>query len=141
MVGGEESHELRHDFNANFARLVDVEMGPGSREIGLEIVSLGISFETFVGFENFGGGSSGGCLVHEELAVRGSIFVLSLKSVGLIMDLMKRSSEDSAKWAGTTLSYFLSSGPVPCSLASKNSPEWSEDSSSPSSSISVSESF
>ena len=40
----------------------------------------------------------------------------------MIIDLMKRSSEESANWTGRTLSYFLSSGPVPLSLASKKSP-------------------
>ena len=81
LVGGEESHELRHLVNANLTGLVHVEVSPGSWEVLGEVGGLLGSLESLVGLEDLSGGGSGGGLVHLEVSVRGSVLVLSLKGV------------------------------------------------------------
>ncbi len=76
LVGGEESHELRDGLNTDHTGFVDIEMSPGSWEVGLEIFGLGWSIKSFVGSENFSGSGFGLGFGHEELSVwgTGSIF-------------------------------------------------------------------
>ena len=47
LVGGEESHELWHRLNTDHTGFVDVEVSPGSWEVGLEVLGLGWSIKGF----------------------------------------------------------------------------------------------
>ena len=81
LVGSEESDELWKNFNTDESNFVDIEVSPGSWEIGLEVFFSFGSGHLFVGGENFSGGSSGLGFSHGEDTVWGSILVLSFSGV------------------------------------------------------------
>merc|ERR1712196_63082 len=62
--------------------LVDIEVIPGSLEVGTEVVREGGSLEALMGLEDLRGSSLGGGLSHTENTVGGSVLVLVLNSVG-----------------------------------------------------------
>ena len=89
LVGGEESHELRHNLNTDSTVLVDIEVSPGSLEVVLEIFGTGGTLETLVGSENLSGGSSGGGLGHGELTVwlaLTGVLIAVLTFIGVVHD-------------------------------------------------------
>ena len=58
LIRGEEAHELGDDLNTDAANLVDVEVSPGTGEVGSEVISESGTLEALVGAEDFSGGSA-----------------------------------------------------------------------------------
>jgi len=48
LVGGKEPNELWHDLNTDESGSVDIEMCPGSWEIGLDVLFKVVSLESIV---------------------------------------------------------------------------------------------
>ena len=81
LVGSEESDELWHNLNTDESNFVDIEVSPGSWEIGVKVF-LNLSGGHFlVGSENFSRGTSGLGFSHGEDTVWRSILVLSFSGV------------------------------------------------------------
>merc|ERR1712080_298103 len=90
LIRAKESHELWHLDGFNLTGSVDVEVSPGSWEVGLEMVVSNSSSHTLVGVDNLRGSGSGGGFIHPELTVWRSILVLTFE--GILFD--HRSHED-----------------------------------------------
>ena len=116
LVGSEESDELRKDLNTDGTSLVDIEVSPGSWEIGGKVFfSLG-GGHFLVGGKNFSGGSSGLGFSHGEDTVWRSILVLSFSGVvhdhwsheEVIRSISELDWENSlvflVEWSGTVIS-------------------------------------
>ena len=83
LVGSEESHELWHLDDIDLTILGDIEVSPGSWEVGVEVLLLGITGESLMGLEDLGSSGSGDSLVHLEVSIWRTVLVLTLESVGL----------------------------------------------------------
>jgi len=81
LVGSEESDELWESFNTDESNFVDIEVSPGSWEIGVKVFLNLSSGELFVSSENFSRGTSGLGFGHGEDTVWRSIGVLSFSGV------------------------------------------------------------
>ena len=60
LIGHEESHEAWSVEDWDASGLVDIEVTPCFGPVGSEVINLSLTFDGFVGFENFHGESSGG---------------------------------------------------------------------------------
>ena len=83
LVGGKESHEHWHLDDLNESGSVDIEVGPGSWEIGVEIFLEGITSESFMGVKYFSSGGSGSGFVHPEVSSWLSFIWCILGTLGL----------------------------------------------------------
>ena len=82
LVGGDESHELRHLDDLDVADAINIEVVPGLQEVGVKVGLESGAGKALVGSEDLGGSSAGTSLVHPELA--GGLAV-DLLAIGILV--------------------------------------------------------